>query len=133
MFYAFCPSQDVYHCTDEHELEFDAEPTPRTFEFGGLRRVGAEHEEHVDPDAAETDRELNVCAYEIRAPDHVYESATLYVRFDVMENVEMFLNGGATLPAARKEIVADNAAAVQHEQYTLDMNAGSIFVVVVPV
>ena len=97
MFYAFCPSQDVYHCTDEHELTFEAEPTPRKFEFGGLKRIGPEHVVHLDGEGDDGDRELRVCTYEIKVPDHMYEPATLHVRFDVMENVEIFISGGKTL------------------------------------
>ena len=56
MFYAFCPAQDLHHCTDGDRLEFEAELTPRTFDYDGLIRIGDEHAELVDPDASEHDR-----------------------------------------------------------------------------
>lgn len=107
-------------CTDGTSTSFDAISTPRSFTFSGLKRSFDSEGNPLQQDA---------CTYEIKETEHYFKSGQIVLRFNGIEESDVYINTGKEVHTAI-EVVSDGVK--MYKEYTVDMSKGSVFAIVVP-
>jgi hypothetical protein len=72
-------------CTDGTSTTFEAGASPQNFEFGKMKR---------ELDSNGKPLQMDACTYEIKAKDFAFTSGLITVRFNLMTEVDVYLNAG---------------------------------------
>lgn len=120
MFYSHCPLNNHTMCTKGTTTIFEAEATPRNFQFSNLRRTVDDEGNPIQMDA---------CTYEIKASKHGYKSGNLIIRFNQITETDVYINAGTEVSTA-KEVISDSVE--QYKEYSVDISKGSVFAIVIP-
>ena len=104
MYYSYCPNIDRNSCTEGGDsLIFEATPTPRNFDHKNLQR-GTFNGESVQ----------NVCTYQVTIPEHEYDEASLYLRFNKLTAIDAYINAGTSFKNASEVLVDGNSTVSQN-------------------
>ena len=102
MFYSYCPLNNHTMCTDGTTTDFIAEASPKSFKFSKLKRSASPEQ-------------YDACLYTISIPEHKYESAIIFFRANVLDQVDIFINAGTDKNNASETLIKNNGTVTLYQ------------------